>query len=82
MNNIHDPLMACSRCHEQVPSSTTATCLTAHIELLEYDLDPNLECAEDLFYCESCVNALGFCLDCEKKIPADLQKVMFTKYNG
>lgn len=80
-SNESDQLMACDHCREKVPSDTTSTCITAHVELLDYDLDCGLECPPDYFYCKCCVNKHGFCKDCAKAIPENLQKKISDDFN-
>lgn len=68
-------LMPCSRCHKQVDSTSTSSCLCGHMEVSEHlpissERLKQLCCFDDLFFCKDCIQK-DICIDCLKVLTTE-----------
>jgi hypothetical protein len=71
---------SCDCCYRKTLELEQSSCVTSHIDINDY---PYLtyQCLVDEFYCEQCLNELGFCPDCDEKTSKKNQNELYKIVN-
>lgn len=65
----------CDGCHERFKSEDVSSCIGSLVETGDPQTDKDL-CQEGDWYCENCLDELGYCSVCCEIVPVDIKESM------
>lgn len=77
---FREDLRDCDCCGRESLYLEQSSCLTSHVEKEDFPDLINF-CSSDEFYCDQCLNELGFCDNCSESTSMATQKKVFNYLN-